>query len=894
MQPQQLSQSKTGADNFRGRSRRLVRTACLLGLLVAVVAYAAAPPANTSIGNQASATYTDASNTQRTATSNTVVTIVQQVASFTLTTDGQSKPAAPGGQVVFPHTLTNTGNGSDTFTLSSANNAGSNFNLTNLTLYADANGDGVPDNSTPILSTGTLSAGATFKFVAVGIVPPGQTSAQTAAITVSAVGTATGTPAAQQNNIDATTVTSDAVINVTKSISAASGTPGSGPYTFTLTYTNTGNNTATNFTLTDVIPSGMTYVGGSARWSITGSTVLTDANDGAQGTAPDTIVYDYNQTVAGRVTAVIARVQPGESRTLTFQVTIPANQNAGALQNTANYSYDPGTGTPTGIFPSNTATFLVTQGAGVTITGATVPNAVQGGTVSFTNVVTNTGNGADSFDITVTNTSSPTAFPPGTTFQLFKTDGITPLVDTNGNSTPDTGTLPVNGTYSVVVQAILPPGAFGTNVNYTANVVATSHTSASTNANANDVLTSVTASTADLTNTRSVAAGATAADGLGIGPEGSVVMANTVNGGAQTRFVLFVNNTGTAADSYALAASTTSNFISGLPTGWSVVFTDTNGTVLTNTGSISAGSSKQINADIGVPAGYIPGATDIYFRALSPTTTASDRLHDAVIVAAIRSLAIIPNNSGQVVAGSTVVFSHTITNTGNVLEGDGQVSSVALALTNNLPGWTAVLYFDANGNGAIDPSENPITSLNFVSNGAAGLAPGESIRVLVKVTAPPGTPAGSTDTVNITATTTNGTYASAVPPVATATDSAIVVASDLQITKEQALDANLDGLPDTAYSVADITTGALPGRAIRYRITVRNNGSSPVDNVKVFDSTPAYTKYTAVGAAAISGGSAPSVVTVPPDGSTGSFQFNAGSLNPGEQAVITFGVKIDQ
>ena len=854
------------------------------------MAFAAAPPANTSIGNQASATYTDASNTQRTATSNTVVTIVQQVASFTLTTDGQSKPAAPGGQVVFPHTLTNTGNGSDTFTLSTANNAGANFNLTNLTLYADANGDGVPDNSTPITSTGTLSAGATFKFVAVGIVPPSQTSSQTAAITVSGAGTATGTPAAQQNNIDATTVTSDAVINVTKAVSAASGTAGSGPYTFTLTYTNTGNNTATNFTLTDVIPSGMTYVAGSGRWSITGSTALTDANDGAQGTAPDTIVYDYNQTVAGRVTAVIARVQPGESRTLTFQVTIPANQNAGALQNTANYSYDPGTGTPTGTYPSNTATFLVTQGAAVTITGATVPNAVQGATVSFTNVVTNTGNGVDSFDITVSNTS----FPAGTTFQLFKTDGITPLVDTNGNSTPDTGSVPANGTYSLVVQAILPPGSFGTNVNYTANIVATSHTSSSTNANANDVLTSVTASTADLTNTRSISGGASATDGLGVGPESSIVMANTVNGGSQTRFVLFVNNTGTAADSYALAASTTSNFSSALPTGWSVVFTDTSGTVLTNTGAIPGGGSKQINADVSVPAGSVPGPTDVYFRALSPTTTATDRLHDAVIVAAIRSLAIIPNNSGQVVAGGTVVFGHTITNTGNVLEGDGVVSSVALGLTNSLPGWTAVLYFDANGNGAIDPSENPITSLNFVSNGAAGLAPGESVRVLVKVSAPPGAPAGAADTVSITATTTNGTYTTAVAPVATATDAAVVVASDLQITKEQALDANLDGVPDIAYSVADITTGALPGRAIRYRITVRNNGSSAVDNVKVFDSTPAYTKYTSVGPAAIAGGSAPSVVTVPADASTGSFQFNAGSLNPGEQAVITFGVKIDQ
>jgi trimeric autotransporter adhesin len=863
------------------------------GLLAAVagLAYAAAPPANTSIGNQASATYTDASNTQRTATSNTVVTIVQQVASFTLTTDGQSKPAAPGGQVVFPHTLINTGNGTDTFALTATNNGGGNFNLTNLVIYADANGDGVPDNSTPITTTGPLAAGATFKFVVGAIVPGTQTAAQTAAFTVSATGSATSTPAPQQNNIDNVTVTSDAVINVTKSISAATGAAGSGPYTFTLTYTNTGNNTATNLTLTDMIPAGMTYVAASARWSVTGAGVtLTDASDGAQGTAPDTITYDFGQTVAGRVTAVVGRVQPGESRTLTFQVTIPANQNAGNIQNTANFSYDPGTGTPTTTFATNTTTFQVTQGAGVTITGATVPSAVQGATVSFPNLVTNTGNGADSFDITVSNTS----FPAGTTFQLFKSDGLTPLVDTNGNSIPDTGTLPVAGTYSVVVQAILPPGAAGNNVNYTANVVATSHTNGTVSANANDILTTVVGSTVDLTNTRSIAGGATAGDGLGLGPEGTPVVTKTMAGGTQTQFVLFVNNSSNAADSYDLKASTVASFASGLPQGWSVVFTDTVGTVLTNTGAIAANSSKQINVAISVPAGTQPGPNDIFFRALSPTTGASDRIYDSIIVSAQRSIAIVPNASGQVVAGSTVVFSHTITNTGNVLEGDGTVSNVALATNNSAAGWTAVIYFDANGNGIIDPNESPITDLNFSSNGATGLAPGESVRVLVKVSAPPGAPAGAVDSITITGTTTNGSYSSAVPPVATATDSAVVVASDLQILKEQALDANLDGTPDTSYSVADITTGALPGKAILYRVTVRNNGSAAVDNVKVYDSTPAFTTYTATNPAAVTGGSAPSVATVPANGSAGSFQFNVGSLNPGEQAVITFGVKIDQ
>ncbi len=84
-------------------------------------AFAAAPVANSQIGNTATATYTDASAVPRSATSNTVQTIVQQVRAFDLVAD-ETRYVAPGGQVTFPHTLTNTGNGSDTITLSAANN----------------------------------------------------------------------------------------------------------------------------------------------------------------------------------------------------------------------------------------------------------------------------------------------------------------------------------------------------------------------------------------------------------------------------------------------------------------------------------------------------------------------------------------------------------------------------------------------------------------------------------------------------------------------------------------------------------------------------------------------------------------------------------------------------
>jgi len=91
----------------------------------------AAPVAGTVIGNQAAATYTDGSNAPRTATSNTVNTTVQQVAAFTLVTD-QYKQVAPGGTVYFGHTLTNNGNGADTFPLTLTDaNTGTNIPFAN-------------------------------------------------------------------------------------------------------------------------------------------------------------------------------------------------------------------------------------------------------------------------------------------------------------------------------------------------------------------------------------------------------------------------------------------------------------------------------------------------------------------------------------------------------------------------------------------------------------------------------------------------------------------------------------------------------------------------------------------------------------------------------------------
>jgi uncharacterized repeat protein (TIGR01451 family) len=834
---------------------------------------AAAPPAGTTIGNQATASYLDATSTPRTATSNLVTTIVQQVASLTLTADGNVL-SAPGGQAAFPHTLTNTGNGTDDFSLTPANLGGDDFDLAGLVFYADANGDGVPDNFTPISATGPLAAGAQFHFVAVGNVPGVQVAGDVAQATITAVSVFDNGQTAF--NTDVVTVSGNAVLNVTKSINQPSGASPSGPYTYTLSYTNTGNATATSVFITDVVPVGMTYVPGSARWSMTGATVLTDAsNADAQGAAPNTIIYDFGVSLPGNVSAQFNQIPSGASGTLTFQVNVDAGLGPQTITNVASFEYDDGAGL-VGPFNTNGAPFTVGQVASLTFTGETIASALQGATVAFTNTLTNTGNGTDAFDVTL----GAGTFPAGTSYALYQSDGVTPLTDTNANGTPDSGPLAAGASTTIVLRVTLPPGATGGP--YQVDKTATSIADPARSAVATDVLTAIVASSVDLTNDSALPG----APGAGIGPEAGAVVTNVTAPGATTRFTLYVNNTSGVSDNYDLAASTDAAFAAlTLPAGWSVTFRDAGNIVIANTGNVPAGGNALVYADVTVPAGFAPGTFDLYFRGRSPVSGALDRIHDAVTVSAVRSLTLVPNNAGSVAPGGAVTYTHLLSNTGNVLEGDGAGSLVALTSGDNQAGWSSVLYVDSNNNGIFDGPDAAIVDLSTVG----GLAPGATVRLFARVFAPAGAPLGQVNLTSVTATTANIGYTSAVPAPAFATDNTTVLNGQLQITKRQVLDATCDGIPDGAYGTANITSGAVPGACLRYEITVTNVGSVSVTSVVVDDATPANTTYSNAVPASTTVGT----ITAPADGATGTVSANVGTLAPGASVVITFGVRID-
>jgi trimeric autotransporter adhesin len=925
------------SSSGRTAKRRMIAlvslSVTLVMLCIALAAPAqAAPLAGTSIGNQASATYTDNSNVVRTATSNTTQTVVQQVASLSLSST-QTKVVAPGGTVYYPHTLSNTGNGTDTFSLAAVDAGTGTITFTNLAIYPDANGDGVPDNFTAITSSGPLAAGASFTFIVAATVPGTVTASNNETITLTA--TSGFTPAQNALNTDTVTVSSNAIINMTKSVTPGSANAGTGPVIYTLTYTNTGNATATGLTITDIIPAGVTYNTGSggnhARWSVTSSTALTDAVDAPQVSGAYTIDYSYSAG-ASTVTAIINQVLPGETRTLTFEVNIPAGTLPGTVSNTASFSYNDGSTTATG--STNPATLTVNQAASVVVNNVsgstsnggsfddiTVNSAPQGGTVTFNAYVHNSGNGSDSFDISVVNGT----FPSGTTFNLFKSDGVTPLIDTNGNSTPDTGALAADGTYQVVVKAILPAGSTGGP--FSATVTGVSKFDGSKSDPANLILTAITANTVDLTiNTArsdstpagSADSGNAATTGFGPGPEATAVSVQAANPGTTSTFAIKVNNTSGIADTFNLAVSQNTTFSpASLPSGWSVTFRadasgvaancSTTGAVISNTGVVNAGANSTVCAVVSVPANASAGTRDLYFRALSPTSGAIDTLHSGVLVNTVRALSVTNNQSGQVFPGGTVVYPMTVTNNGNVTEGTvatagtpngSSDSKVILGLADSLvaQGWTSVLYHDVNGNNQIDSGEPVIVDLADIG----GLTPGQSASLLLKVFAPAGAGIGDSDATTLTATTTGVISGAAAPAAASATATSSVISGQVTLTKLQALDAACDGTADTSYALTTITTGAVPGACILYQVTAKNVGTAGVSGLVVSDSTPENTVYNAgtdcptTGGASVAATTVGTVTSEPAQCSAGTVSVDVGTLSPGQSAVLTFGVQINR
>jgi uncharacterized repeat protein (TIGR01451 family) len=907
----------------------LITALLILSLLFSFTANAASPAAGTLIKNQASATYKDASGVEQFATSNLVETLIQHVAAMDLV-QNQSRPGALGNTVYFPHVLTNNGNDIDSFVLTAVNNpSGDQYNFDAVKIYADANQDGVPDNTTEIATTGNLSAQEAFYFVVVTTLPAaGPAVGDQAQITVTGVSDFDN--GVSNTNIDTVTVSDKAIIDVTKSMSASTGYSPSDVFTVTLSYTNNGVQAATGVTLLDALPTGMSYVAGSAKWSETGTTVLTDNDktDSQSGMTycayhADCTSLPSNGDSTQQVTAIIASVATGDSGTLTFNVQIASNVAASTLHNQADYEYNNGSVVVTRI-PSNKVPYEVLALPAVIANGSDtdsdpdnadnqsgtsdafiVDSANQGETVAFNNIIRNKGNSTDTFDITI-DASVTNPFPANTVFQLYQEDGFTPLLDTNSNGTVDTGPMVAGDKYTVVLKAVLPINATTGNNSgngYNVTKTATSSIDTSVSDSVTDHLKTIVGASVDLTNNAAI--GGAGVAGVGAGPEASPVTVVTAASGSNAVFNLFVNNTSSISSSYQLEYSMVNAFVAGnVDTNWQIHFykdggngdCSTQGAILTSTGAIAANSNKQVCAVVSIPADATadkdssgnPVEHSVYFRAISALTGVNDIKHDAVIIGDIPALSIEPDQQGQVQPGNTIIYSHRVSNNGNTA-----LECINVSVTNNQTGWSSLIYQDVNEDGQLDSGDTLLTDqvLNV----------GESFPVLVKLFAPATAPMGTnnTSTLTVSGNQDDGDGNAATCNGAALTDEAIelttVNQSEVSIKKEQSADNNCDGVSDSGVFTTT-TFQVNPQACVVYRLTATNAGATAVNNVHIDDATPAFTVFHTVS------GVTPSVtqgsISGGVSGTEGSITGGSTSgtpitLAPGERMVLTFGVQLD-
>lgn len=858
------------------------------------------PLANYDIGNQATLTYQTLGGTNKLLQSNIVLTTINQTYALALDPDRTVEVTA-GKDALFNHTLTNYGNGTDSYEITHG------YTGRTVTMYLDSNNNGVLDTGeTEIVPVGgkytinDLGAWESQSIIVRVSTGASETIPVTTTLTAKSLGDGTKTDTASET----ISYTAKANVGVYKALSSASGASDvAREVTVYLKVFNDSPTYAKDAILTDTLNTKFTYVENSAKWQPHGTDNVTSISDnynqgGIVYSVTKRATSDGNDVVNFTVTNVPENtLVESKGGVLSFKVLVKENEPVGSITNKATFEFKSGEETtPVTGKSSNTVTYSVLKYVRATFTGDTVANAQAGQEIRFVNVFKNIANAPEVYNLAI----ADKFFPVGTTFRMtLQTpgQGERPALDNNGDGIVDTGLVDINETVNVVLYAQLPQNITNLQSNYTVKKVATSTHTPTYNLNVLDTLTTLTAATVDLTNNQDLAANANA-PGKGLGPEQSPVTQVSLNPGQTGNLVLYVNNTSSyITDTFKLEVSTKADFSDqNLPVGIGVKFKISGGVEVTSTTPILPNNSLRVDAEVSVALNTTAKTVPLYFRVTSLTTGAKDIKYDAVTVNAIRNVSITPNNTGSTYAGGQVIYTHTVRNNGNVLEGDGNASNVFIMLSETQT-WAATdVFLDVNGNGIYDIGiDTPFG--DFATIG--GLNPGQEVKIFTRVTAQVGAPAGSVNVTTIRPDVTIGTYST--PAVVTvATDTTTILAEDLTIIKGQKLTAG--------GTYVTTTQKANPGDFIYYRIEVKNNGAVDAKNVQIKDTVPYFTTIiSGTGAGEGTGYKASYIVTdaqgttsafkiaetQPASGTRGEVIANVGTLKPNEKATLYFQVKID-
>jgi uncharacterized repeat protein (TIGR01451 family) len=307
---------------------------------VAPMASAAPTPAGTTINSVATATYEQPDGSEETITSNAVALRVDEILDVTVASsdpgDVATSASAIGQRLSF--TLTNAGNGTESFTLSAQSSLGGDqFDPALTSILLDSNGNGAYDPGVDTVYVAgsndpQLAANQSLAVFLLSSIPAGAGNGDRGRVALSATAkTASGTPGSSfaglgQGGGDAVVgatggdaeddgfyAVTSATLSFVKSAAVADIFGGTTPVpgstiTYTLSATVNGSGSLANLRVADSIPPGTSFKADSIM--LDGAT-LTDAADGDAG--------QYSGT---GIAVGLGTLSAGTTRTIKFQVTI--------------------------------------------------------------------------------------------------------------------------------------------------------------------------------------------------------------------------------------------------------------------------------------------------------------------------------------------------------------------------------------------------------------------------------------------------------------------------------------------------------------------------------------------------------------------------------------------
>jgi uncharacterized repeat protein (TIGR01451 family) len=228
-----------------------------------------------------------------------------------------------------------------------------------------------------------------------------------------------------------------------------------------------------------------------------------------------------------------------------------------------------------------------------------------------------------------------------------------------------------------------------------------------------------------------------------------------------------------------------------------------------------------------------------------------------------------PDNRQSNLPGTFVLHAHTF------LAGSAGSLTFTVAGTPApaIPGWSQVLYRDANCNGQLDPGEALIS-------GAIVVSAGDKVCLFVKDFIPVGAALGAQNAISVTASLV---YSGASPALTnTATRSDVTVIG-----------------PPTTTGLTLVKTvdkdSALPGETLTYTVTYANLGAETLRDVVVHDATPVFTTFASAGNGALPSNLTGVSITQPSVGGTGAIRWTfTGTLAPGSSGTVTYTVTVGQ